>query len=488
MNQKKPIIIWFRRDFRTGGHPALHEASKSGRPIIPVVLLDEVVEAFGSAPKWRFSKAVEEFERSLNRIGSRLILRRGSAAEVLLNLMRDTQASDIWWTRAYDPASIARDSEVKCVLKNAGFGAKSWPGQLLFEPWTVKNKNGTFFKVYSPMWRTVKDVYVSQPEPAPKQLIAPAVWPKSDRIEDWSLGKRLHQGATVLRQYANVGEIAAQSRLLEFINRQIDGYKEDRDYFSKYATSGLSENLAWGEISPREVWHAGSRGLLEGQKGAEHFLKELIWREFAYHLVFHTPEITSQNWRPEWDAFQWSEIEDETVMRWKQGRTGIPLVDAAMREMYVTGKMHNRGRMIVGSFLTKHLLKHWRIGQKWFEECLIDWDPAANALGWQWVAGSGPDAAPYFRVFNPETQAQKFDPEQKYIQKFLAERATKPGPEALAFFEACPLAWGLTRHSIYPAPIVELAKGRKRALAAYEALQNAIMSKPEINFSTVERS
>jgi len=308
---------------------------------------------------------------------------------------------------------------------------------------------------------------VPAPDAAPERLAQPGHWPEGDRLEDWALGAAMNRGAAVLARHACVGEARAAERLADFLDGPIDSYRERRDFPAEPATSGLSENLAWGEIGPRTIWHAGMRARHEGARGAEHFLKELVWREFAYHLAFHTPRITRENWREEWDAFPWSTDEDASVLRWKQGRTGVPLVDAAMREMYVTGRMHNRGRMIVGSYLTKHLMKHWRIGQQWFEECLIDWDPAANAMGWQWVAGSGPDAAPYFRIFNPETQAKKFDSDETYVQRFVAELATEPGDEALAFFDACPRAWGLSPDDSYPEPIIGLAEGRERALAAY---------------------
>ncbi|OIQ42055.1 MAG: deoxyribodipyrimidine photolyase [Roseobacter sp. MedPE-SWde] len=469
MTLSKPIIIWFRKDFRLADHQALFAASNSERPVIPVVVLDELTQTYGAAPKWRLSKAIEHFADRLNQVGSRLILRRGPAAQELLALAQETGAGDIWWTRAYDPDAIVRDTKVKSTLTDAGFKAKSWPGQLLFEPWAVKTKQGGFFKVYSPMWRAVKDLDVAAPSPAPKFLMAPETWPVSDPLQGWQLDKGMQRGARILSAHACVGEVAANTRLAQFLDVAIDAYKERRDYPALNATSGLSENLAWGEIGPATVWHAGLRAHLEGQRGAEHFLKELVWREFAYHLAFHTPKITQENWKSQWNDFPWSEHEDEAVLRWKQGRTGVPLVDAAMRELYVTGHMHNRSRMIVASFLTKHMLKHWRIGQKWFEDCLIDWDPAANAMGWQWVAGCGPDAAPYFRIFNPETQAKKFDAEQQYIQRFLAERAPTPGPEALAFFDACPQAWALSKDDPYPTPIVGLAEGRHRALTAYAA-------------------
>lgn len=468
MNTPAPIILWFRRDFRLNDHPALTRAAGSGRPVIPVFILDEVVETFGAAPKWRLEAAVSAFAGTLERLGSRLVLRQGRAQHVLRGLAEETGARDIWWSRAYDPDSIARDKGVKTALTEAGFGAQSFAGHVLFEPWTVSTKQGGYYKVYSPMWRAVKNTDVAAPDPAPGALRPPEAWPASDRLSDWGLGKAMNRGAAVLAGHACVGEARAGARLAAFLDGPVERYRERRDFPAENATSRLSENLAWGEIGPRTIWHAGQRAFAEGARGAEHFLKELVWREFAYHLAFHTPRITERNWRDDWDAFPWSTEEDAAVLRWKQGRTGIPLVDASMREMYVTGTMHNRGRMIVGSYLTKHMMKHWRIGQKWFEDCLIDWDPAANAMGWQWVAGSGPDAAPYFRVFNPETQATKFDPQEEYIQRFVAEKALTPGSEARAFFDACPRSWKLSPDDSYPAALVGLSQGRARALAAYE--------------------
>ena len=234
-------------------------------------------------------------------------------------------------------------------------------------------------------------------------------------------------------------------------------------------TSRLSENLALGEISPRTCWHAGLHALHSGKDGAETFLKELVWREFAYHLMHHTPHILHANWKPEWDAFPWNTDEDHPHVRaWKQGRTGIPFVDAAMRELYVTGTMHNRGRMIVASYLTKHLMSDWKIGLRWFEDCLIDWDPASNAMGWQWSAGSGPDATPYFRVFNPVTQLEKFDKQGRYASTWIAEGYSNPAAQALQFFEAAPRSWALDPAAAYPQPVVDPAEGRARALEAYQ--------------------
>jgi deoxyribodipyrimidine photo-lyase len=226
--------------------------------------------------------------------------------------------------------------------------------------------------------------------------------------------------------------------------------------------------LTYGEIGIREVWHAALRARDEGARGAESFLRELAWREFSYHLMHHSPEITRGNWKPDWDAFPWREDNPEAE-RWRRGDTGEPFVDAAMRQMYVTGTMHNRARMVVASYLTKHLLTHWKVGLDWFAQCLTDWDPAANAMGWQWVAGSGPDAAPYFRVFNPAGQAAKFDADGRYRRTFLAELSPDPGPEALGYFDAVPRSWGLSAADAYPQPVIRLEDGRARALAAYGA-------------------
>jgi deoxyribodipyrimidine photo-lyase len=278
----------------------------------------------------------------------------------------------------------------------------------------------------------------------------------------------MHRGAPIVAQYARVGETAARDRLDAFIATGIADYQEARDRPGTRGTSGLSENLTCGEISPRLCWHAGRRAMDMGKAGAETFVKELVWREFAYHLAHHTPHIVESNWRPEWDAFPWqTDANAHEVTAWKQGRTGLPFVDAAMREMYVTGTMHNRGRMIVASYLTKHLMTHWKIGLDWFADCLTDWDPCSNAMGWQWSAGSGPDATPYFRIFNPESQLEKFDPKGVYARTWIAEGQRNPPATALSYFDAVPQHWGLTPGTPYPRPIVSPADGRDRALRAY---------------------
>ncbi|MFL4471232.1 deoxyribodipyrimidine photo-lyase [Tateyamaria armeniaca] len=464
-----PIILWYRRDLRVSDHPALSAACEAGRPVIPIVIRDDTVDALGAAPKWRWGLGVAHLAETLGAAGSRLILRSGTASDVLQALIKETGAGAVYWSRLYDPAAVARDTDIKATLKEQGIEARSFGGHLMFEPWTVETKTGGYYKVYTPMWRAVKDRDVDAPLSAPGRIPAPDTWPKSDELNDWALGAAMNRGAAIVRPHVRLGEQAAQSRLGAFIAHKVAQYDEGRDLPATDGTSGLSENLALGEISPHQCWHAGMRARHEGKRGAETFLKELVWREFAYHLMHHTPRILDQNWKEDWDAFPWNEDERKAeVKAWKQGRTGIRFVDASLREMYVTGRMHNRGRMIVASYLTKHLLCHWKIGQAWFEDCLIDWDPASNAMGWQWSAGSGPDATPYFRVFNPVTQLDKFDKNRDYVNRWIAEGRSNPHKDALSYFDAMPRRWNMSPDDTYPDPIVPADEGRKRALGAYE--------------------
>lgn len=464
-----PLIYWVRRDLRLTDNPTLVAAIETGRPVIPVFILDEVFESYGACPLWRFGLGIEVFAKALEEKGSRLILRRGRALDCLRDLVAQTGAEAVRWTRAYDPDQVERDKAVKAALIDDGLDAESVKGHVMFEPWTVETKDGGFYQVYTPFWRAVKERGVDAPLSAPSVLPSPSSWPESDDIADWNLADAMDRGADVVRPHLAVGEDAAQTRLATFMRDRVGNYGEARDYPAVDGTSGLSENLAWGEISPRSCWHAGIRAFEDGKQGAETFLKELVWREFAYHLVWHTPRITERNWREKWDSFPWNEDERlKEVKAWKQGRTGIRFVDAAMRQLYVTGYMHNRARMIVASYLTKHLMCHWRIGQHWFEDCLADWDPASNALGWQWSAGSGPDATPYFRVFNPVTQLDKWDKDRHYVSRWIAEISEDPHEDALSFFEAIPRQWNMSPDDEYPEPVVTADEGRKRALDAYE--------------------
>jgi deoxyribodipyrimidine photo-lyase len=473
MDEKSPILLWFRRDLRLADHPAVTAAIATGRPVIPVFILDPETEAIGAAALWRLEAGLKAFDTALGHAGSRLVLRRGEAQACLRALVTETGATSVYWSRLYDPAAKARDTRVKATLRAQEIDAQSFAGHLLFEPWTVQTKAGGFFRVYTPLWKSVRDRAVAAPAPAPAALRPPVAGDGagvgSDRLDDWGLGRAMRRGAAVIAPHAQVGSAAAQSRLDTFTANWVAAYDTNRDLPSVPGTSLLSENLALGEIGVRDCWHAGQRALAEGKAGAETFLKELVWREFAYHLMHHTPHILTDNWRPEWDAFPWiTDAQAPSVLAWKQGRTGLPFVDAAMREMYVTGRMHNRGRMIVASYLTKHLLVHWKIGRDWFAECLTDWDPASNAMGWQWSAGSGPDATPYFRVFNPETQLDKFDKNRNYVDRWIAEGRENPSATALSYFDAIPESWNLSPLDKYPAPIVTPAQGRLRALEAYK--------------------
>jgi deoxyribodipyrimidine photo-lyase len=462
----RPLILWFRRDLRLGDQPMLAAAAALGRPVLPVFILDPETEALGAAPKWRLGLSVAAFAQALEAVGLRLVLRRGPALEVLRGLVAETGAGGVWWSRLYDPASVARDTGVKAALRAEGVEARSFAGHLLHEPWEVATGQGGFYRVFTPYWKAVRGREVAAPAPAPKRLRAVDAPVAGDRLASWRLGAAMNRGAEVVARYQAVGEAEARGKLAAFLAGPVARYAQMRDFPGVAGTSRLSENLTYGEIGIREVWHAGLRARDEGLAGAESFLRELAWREFSYHLMHHTPQITSGNWRPEWDGFPWRGDSPEAE-RWRRGMTGEPFVDAAMREMYVTGTMHNRARMIAGSYLTKHLLTHWKLGLDWFADCLTDWDPAANAMGWQWVAGSGPDAAPYFRVFNPAGQAEKFDAKGAYQRRFIAELAREPGAEATGFFEAVPRSWGLDAKAPYPRPVVDLAEGRARALAAY---------------------
>ena len=466
-----PLLLWFRRDLRLSDHPMLTAAVATGRPLIPVFILDPETEALGAAAKWRLGLSVDHFAGRLAGLGSRMVFRRGPALAVLQALLQETGAGGVMWSRLYDPAAKARDAEVKAALRARGTEATSFAGHLLHEPWTVETGQGGFYRVYTPFWRAVKNRDVAVAAAAPGALRAPPVWPVSEVLADWHLAAAMQRGAAVVLPYQCVGEQAASAKLDAFLEGPVDHYTDARNLPDRVGTSGLSQNLALGEIGPRHVWHAVMRVWLGGSAGAETYLKELIWREFAYHLLHHTPHIATQNWREDWNRFPWRGDNPDAV-RWRQGMTGEPFVDAAMREMFVTGTMHNRGRMIVASYLCKHLLTDWRVGLDWFADCLTDWDPASNAMGWQWAAGSGPDASPYFRIFNPATQAEKFDPAAAYRQRFIAELSPDPGPEAIGYFAAVPKSWGLDPKAAYPKPIVALSEGRDRALAAY-AQRNA---------------
>ena len=463
-----PLILWFRRDLRLSDQPMLAAAVASGRPLLPLFILDPETDAIGAAPKFRLGLAWEAFATALRKVGLEPVFRRGPALEVLRAVLADSGADAVWWSRLYDPAAVARDTAVKAALKGAGVEAVSFAGHLLNEPWEVQTGTGGYYRVFTPYWRSVRGRDIAAPAPTVRAARGIDRSIASERPQDWQLGAAMNRGAAIVARYQAVGEAAALARLDAFLAGPVDAYGTMRDRPAEAGTSRLSENLTYGEIGVRTIWHAGMRAVQEGRAGADGFLREIAWREFAYHLIHHSPEIASRNWRPEWDSFAWRGDNPEAE-RWRRGMTGEPFVDAAMREMYVTGTMHNRARMIAASYLTKHLLTDWRVGLAWFEDCLTDWDPAANAMGWQWVAGSGPDSAPFFRIFNPASQAEKFDPDARYRRRFVAELSPAPGLEALAFFDAAPSSWRLDPGAPYPQAVIGLAEGRARALAAYGA-------------------
>lgn len=455
---------------RLADNPALCAAIERGGPVLPVFIMDEVHDAYGTVPRWRMGLGAEALGKALAERGSRLILRRGDALEALRDIVQETGARGVVWSVLVDPDAKGRDENVRDALEADGLDVIRKTGHVLFDPWTVETKTGGFYRVYTPFWRSVHNRELAEPLSTPGTIPAPSEWPDSDSLADWALDAPMKRGAEIVRPHFTIGERAAQGRLGAFMAHGVDDYAQARDIPGKTGTSLLSENLTLGEISARTCWHAGLEAMRQGKSGAETFLKELVWRDFAHHLAYHTPQITTGNWRSEWDAFPWNEDASRPHVRaWQQGRTGIRFVDAAMRELYVTGNMHNRGRMIVGSYLCKHLMSHWKIGRDWFADTLRDWDPASNAMGWQWVAGSGPDASPYFRVFNPVTQLDKFDRNRVYEGRWIAEGRSNPGPLARAYFDAIPKSWGLSAGDAYPDPVVTAEDGRRRALDAYQS-------------------
>jgi deoxyribodipyrimidine photo-lyase len=468
-----PVIVWFRRDLRLSDNPALADAVKSGAPIIPLYILDrtEGLRAPGAASLWWLGKSLERLSASLEALGSRLLLRRGAAAAVLETLARETGAARVVWNRLYDPGVTDRDAELKTALKRDGVSVESFNGSLLCEPWTVRNKSGEPFKVFTPFWRAARPgLDLTRLLPQPSVLPGPAAWPASDRREDWSLQPTKPDWSGGFGIWAP-GEAGARARLSEFLASGLATYAEARDFPAAGAGSHLSPHLHFGEISPRQVWAAvdeavGANPALD--RNAEKFRSELGWREFNHALLFHNPQMETRNFKSAYDAFPWRD-DPVAFAAWTKGLTGYPMVDAGMRELWATGFMHNRVRMLAASFLVKHLLLDWRLGEAWFWDTLVDADRANNAGGWQWVAGSGADAAPYFRIFSPMGQGEKFDADGAYVRRWVPELARLPGGAVHSPWTADPLALraaGVTLGQTYPHPIVEHGFARDRALQA----------------------
>lgn len=474
----RPVIVWFRDDLRLADHAALQAAERSGQPMICVYVLDESskgLRTYGGAARWWLAQSLRALAAQLSRLGQRLILRRGAAVEVMTAIARESGASTAFWNRRYDQAGIAVDEQVIVRLRALGISGGTFPGNLLVEPHKITTRAGEAVKVFTPFWkRVLSREDMRKPLPAPTSL-PPAVPIAGDNLDDWHLEPSMPDWAGGLRDTWTSGEAAARQRLGDFLDN-MHGYAADRDRLDKLATSRLSPHLRFGEISPTDIFHAARFAAESGRAPArdvEKFLSEIGWREFSHHLLHHFPDLAACNFQPRFDGFPWRTDPDK-LRAWQTGRTGYPIVDAGMRQLWHTGWMHNRVRMVAASFLIKHLLIDWRLGEQWFWDTLVDADPANNPASWQWVAGSGADAAPYFRIFNPVLQGEKFDPDGTYVRRWLPELAQLPNRLIHKPWVATPLELadaGVQLGKTYPYPIVDHDTARQRALAALATIK-----------------
>ncbi|MGB8852970.1 MAG: deoxyribodipyrimidine photo-lyase [Pirellulales bacterium] len=446
-------IVWFRHDLRIDDNPALIAAAARGA-VVPVFIWapdEEKPWPPGAASRWWLHHSLEKLAAVLEKLGAPLVIRRGPTQAALESLAKETKATHVVWNRRYEPVVIARDTAIKKKLAAAGLDVESFNGSLLFEPMHVATKEGKPYQVFTPFWRSL----LGRDEPAaplagPKKLTAVAATPKSLAVADLGLLPTIDWAGT-MRKTWTPGEAGGAKRLAVFLADRIGGYGTERDRPDHEGTSSLSPHLHFGEISPRRVWHdvreaAGGKPAAKMVGSPEVYLRELGWREFANHLLYHFPHTTDAPLRADYARFPWAN--DPVGLRaWQRGRTGFPIVDAGMRQLWATGWMHNRVRMIVASFLVKDLRISWLDGARWFWDTLVDADLAANTLGWQWAAGCGADAAPYFRIFNPTSQAAKFDPDEAYVRTWVDVAAAD-----------------------YPEPIVDHAAARLRALEALKVV------------------
>jgi len=460
-----PVLLWLRRDLRLGDNPALAAAVATGRPVIPVVIRPEK-DPIGGASAWWRGRSLAALAAALRKHGSGLVLRSGPVVDVLRGLVEETKADAVAFNRSLEPAQVAEDVAVLGMLQDRGVAAIEQPANRLHEPWVLKTGAGGPFKVFTPFWNRLSEAYRPPvAHPAPRTLPAPKAWPRSEPIETWQVTVAWSEGFAA---EWTPGEDGAQKRLTAFLN-QAREYPERRDRPDWEGTSRLSPHLAWGEVSVHAIWRRLSDQLSDE---AAPFLRQLGWRDFNSHLLYHFPKLETEAWSAKFRRFPF--LDDTKGLRaWQQGKTGYPIVDAGMRQLWQTGWMHNRVRMIAASFLAKDQLIDWRKGEAWFWDTLVDADIAQNAGNWQWVAGSGADAAPYFRIFNPVTQSRKFDPDGAYIRRWVPELAKLDGKAIHAPWEAAPLdlaAAGVVLGRDYPRPILDHDAARKRALAAYETL------------------
>jgi deoxyribodipyrimidine photo-lyase len=460
-------LVWLHRDFRLHDHPALHHALQRHEKVVLTYIHAPEEEAPwqpGAASNWWLHHSLLALQKSAIALGGQLVVRQGDSLQQLQKLIEESQASAVYWNRLYEPAIIARDKKIKESLKNQGIQAESFKGALLFEPWELKTGTGGPYKVFSPFWRNAEAqlAKLRAPYPAPMQLHNLRL--PSLLVHDLSLLPTLPWDLGLYSAW-KVGESVARSRLQGFLASTVSLYKENRDFPAVEAGSRLSPHLHFGEVSPLEVLHAADHAvtLEANMANIEHFLREIGWREFAHHLLFHFPHTPDEPLYEKFAAFPWREDYQRDLPAWQRGNTGFPIVDAGMRQLWQTGWMHNRVRMIVGSFLTKNLLSPWQEGARWFWDTLVDANLASNTLGWQWAAGCGADAAPYFRIFNPVLQSQKFDPDGRYIKAFIPELTLESGKTLHA------PNGNLLRG--YPRPIVDLSHSHDRALRAYDAIK-----------------
>jgi deoxyribodipyrimidine photo-lyase len=472
-----PVVVWFRDDLRLSDHPALHAAAKSGAPVICLYVLDDAAgRAAGGAVRWWLAQSLRALGADIAARGASLVLRKGEAASVVPEVARESGAAAVYWNTVAQASHQRVEKQLEAVLAKLGVDSQSFPGDLLVPPSAIRNKEGRGLRVFTPFWRRVLSFgNPPKPLPAPKELRS---GPKiaSDRLESWKLEPGHPDWAGGLRQTWTPGEASAQARLRDFLKRTVRSYVGDRDRPDREGTSGLSPHLRFGEISPRQVWHA-ARFAAEANpaiaSGTEKFLSELGWREFCRHLLHDHPDLANQNLQTNFDSFPWK-ADKRALGAWQRGHTGYPIVDAGLRELWHTGVMHNRVRMVVASFLVKHLLIDWRDGEAWFWDTLVDADAGSNPANWQWVAGCGADAAPYFRVFNPVLQGEKFDPEGIYVRRWVPELQNVPAKLIHRPWQATPIelaSAGITLGKTYPQPMIDHARGRERALAAYAKIR-----------------
>ena len=481
-------IVWLRRDLRLADHPALHHAASRHEVVVPVFIFAPEEEADwqpGAASRWWLHHSLTGLSPRFAKLGSPLIVRTGPSLAVLRALVKETGAEAVYWNRLYEPAVIARDAKIKEALCADGLSAESFNGAVLFEPWQLKTGAGDPYRVYSPMFRAAEARFdeVRKPLPAPKKLTAPAKALQSEAIEALGLLPTIAWDGGFYEHW-QPSENGALKRLEQFAAKPLATYKDLRDQPAlDGAVSGLSPHLHFGEISPNQAFVRAQQANHEltsaGAHGnIHHFVKELNWREFSHHLLYHYPKTPREPMYDKFAAFPWRKPKDYAadLVAWQKGLTGIPIVDAGMRQLWGSGWMHNRVRMIVASFLTKNLLIPWQQGAAWFWDTLVDASLPQNTLGWQWAAGCGADAAPYFRIFNPVLQGEKFDAEGSYVRTWVPELATFPAKFIHKPWEApseVRRAAGIALDSVYARPVVGLKESRERALAAFAKLKTS---------------